>query len=75
MFARARVDELAKRLHQPHAAVVCHLVQWGLRRGRAEIRDGGGTEGPVRHLSLYVEFDLHEHVEKAANVVSMHIAP
>jgi hypothetical protein len=29
----------------------------------------------VCHLSLYVESDLHEHVEKAANVVSMHIAP
>jgi hypothetical protein len=33
------------------------------------------SEGLVRHLSLYIESDLHKHVEKAAIAVGMHIAP
>jgi predicted transcriptional regulator len=40
---RAKVDELAQRFHQPRAAVVCHIMHWGLSRGQAELLDGGGT--------------------------------
>jgi hypothetical protein len=75
MFARAKVDELAKRFHQPRAAVVCHIMHWGLSRGQAETRDGGASEGPVRHLYLYVDTALHAQVEKSATAVGMHIAP
>jgi hypothetical protein len=72
---REKMDDLAERFHQPRAAVVCHIMQWGLSRGHAEMRDGGASEGRVRHLSLYIESDLHKHVEKAAIAVGMHIAP
>jgi hypothetical protein len=51
---RAKVDELAHRFHQPRAAVVCHIMEWGLSRKQAETRDGGESDGPVRHLSPYV---------------------
>jgi hypothetical protein len=47
---RAKVDELATRFHQPRAAVLCHIMRWGLSRGHAEMRDSGASEGPVRHL-------------------------
>jgi hypothetical protein len=27
---RAKVDDLAERFHQPRAAIVCHIMHWGL---------------------------------------------
>ena len=57
---------LAKHFHQPRAAVLCHIMHWGLSHGQAETRDGGASEGPVRHLHLYVDTEFHERVEKAA---------
>jgi hypothetical protein len=30
--ARAKVDVLTTRLHQPRAAVLCHIMYWGLSR-------------------------------------------
>jgi hypothetical protein len=50
-------------------------MQWGLSRGQAETRDGGESEGPVRHLYLCVESELHKRVEKAATAAGMNIAP
>jgi hypothetical protein len=75
MFARAKVDELAKRLHQPRAAVVCYIMQWGLSRRPTENFDGGASEGPVRHLYLHVGCELHQLVQKAATAAGMHMAP
>jgi predicted transcriptional regulator len=72
---RAKVDDLAQRFHQPRAAVVCHIMRWGLSRGRTELVDGGGTEDPVRHLSLYVDTELREQVEQAANAAGTKMAP
>ena len=72
---RAKVDELAKRFHQPRAAVLCHIMQWGLSRGQTETLDSGESEGPVRHLYLYVDTALHAQVEKAATAAGMKIAP
>src|SRR5262245_16439689 len=63
---RAKVDELAKRFHQPRAAVVCYIMQWGLRRSAIDTLVGRESEGPVRHLYLYVDTALHARVEKAA---------
>jgi hypothetical protein len=57
---RPKVDELATRFHQPRAAVVCYIIHWGLGHGQLERIDDGDTQGPVRHLSLYVEAKLHE---------------
>jgi predicted DNA-binding protein len=37
--------------------------------------DQGGSEGPVRHLSLYVPSKLHARVDKAATAAGVHIAP
>jgi predicted transcriptional regulator len=70
---RAKVDDLAKRFHQPRAAVLCHIMQWGLRRG--ETLDPVESPGPVRHLYLYVASDLHEQVQKAATAAGVKAAP
>jgi predicted transcriptional regulator len=72
---RAKVDEFATRFRQPRAAVVCHIMHWGLSRGQGETFDGGGAEGSVRHLYCYVDIALHDQVEKAANAASMKMAP
>jgi predicted transcriptional regulator len=72
---RAKVDDFAKRFHQPRAAVLSQIMHWRLIRGPTETLDGGGSEGPVRHLYLYVETELHARIERAATAVGMNIAP
>jgi hypothetical protein len=71
---RAKVDDLAKRFHQPRAAVLSHIMEWALSRGQAETRDGGEAEGTVRHLSLYVDTALHVRVEQAATAAGVKIS-
>jgi predicted DNA-binding protein len=70
---RQKVDDLAKYFHEPRAAVLCQIMQWGLRRG--ETLDQGESQGPVRHLYLYVASDLHEQVQKAATAAGLKTAP
>ena len=72
---QAKVDDLAQYFHQPQAAVVCHIMHWGLSYRRAEMRDGGASEGPVRHLYLNVDTALHAQVEQAVTAAGMDIAP
>jgi predicted transcriptional regulator len=71
---RAKVDDLAKRFHQPRAAVLCHIMQWGLSREQTGLLDQGESNGPVRHLHLYVASDLRERAEKAATAAGANIA-
>jgi predicted transcriptional regulator len=72
---RAKVDALARRFRRPRAAVVCHIMAWGLGQGRAETLDQGESEGPVRHLYLDVEVALHTRVEQAAAALGVDMAP
>ena len=70
---RQNVDNLATRFHRPRAAVLCQIMQWGLRRG--ETLDQGESPGPVRHLYLYVPSELYEHVQQAAAAAGVKAAP
>jgi hypothetical protein len=70
---RQKVDELAARFHQPRAAVLHHIIHWGLTHGHAGPLDHG--DSPVRHLYLSVAADLHEQVQKAAIAAGLKIAP
>jgi predicted DNA-binding protein len=72
---RARVDDLAKRFHQPRAAVLCHIMRWGLSRERIGPLDHGDSQGPVRHLYFYVASGLHDQVQKAAAAAGVKTAP
>jgi predicted transcriptional regulator len=63
---RQKVDELARHFHRPRAAVLCHIMRWGISWERTEPIDQGNAQGPVRHLHLSVPSGLHEHVKKAA---------
>lgn len=72
---RAKVDELATRFHQPRAAVLCHIMHWGLSCGDTFACAQGGAEGPVRHLSLYVASALYEQIERAATDAGVKTAP
>jgi hypothetical protein len=72
---RQKVDHFAQRFHRPRAAVLCHIMQWGISRGQREPLDQGDAQGPVRHLHLNVPSDLHEQVEKAAAAAGLKVAP
>jgi hypothetical protein len=72
---RGKVDDLAWHFHQPRAAVLCHIMQWGFGREPIGPLDQGESDGPVRHLYLYVASDLHARVEKAATTAGVTIAP
>jgi hypothetical protein len=74
-LSELKVDDLAQRFHQPRAAVVCHIMHWGLSRAQTETRDGGETKGPVRHLYLLVGTALHARVEKSATAACVKSAP
>jgi hypothetical protein len=73
--ARQKVDDLAQHFHQPRAAILCHIMQWGLSREQTRPLDQGDAQGPVRQLFLYVTSDLHEQVRKAATAAGVKIAP
>ena len=72
---RQKVDDLATRVDRPRAVVLCQIMEWGLSHGETLTPDQGESPGPVRHLSLYVASDLHEHVEKAAAAAGVKAAP
>jgi predicted transcriptional regulator len=74
-MTRQKVDDLAGHFHQPRAAVLSHIMQWGLDRGAMDARDQGHAQGPVCHLYLYVHADLYEAVRKAATTAGVHLAP
>jgi hypothetical protein len=63
---RQKVDDLATRFHRPRAAVICHIMHWGLSRERPGPLTHGVSPAPVRHLHHSVLSDLHARVEKAA---------
>jgi hypothetical protein len=71
---RAKVDDLAQYFHQPRAAVVGHIMQWGMSREQPETVDGGASEGSVRHLYGYVDAALHARVEQVASAAGMKMA-
>jgi predicted DNA-binding protein len=72
---RQKVDDLAQHFRQPKAAILCHIMHWGLSCEPTEPLDQGESHGPVRHLYLYVASDLHARVEKAATAAGVKIAP
>jgi predicted transcriptional regulator len=73
-MTRAKVDDLAQHFHQPRAAVLCHIMHWGLSRQQTGPLDQGDAQGPVRHLYFYVPSDLRERVENTAAAAGMKVA-
>jgi len=71
---RQKVDDLASHFHQPRAAVLCHIMQWGISCGPLETIDQDDTPRPVRHLYLYVASDVHARMKKAAVAVGVNVA-
>jgi predicted DNA-binding protein len=74
-MTRAKVDDLAKHYGQPRAAVLSYIMQWGLSRRQTGALDQGDAQGPVRHLSLSVPFELYARVQQAAAAAAVHTAP
>ncbi|HEX9870074.1 MAG TPA: hypothetical protein VGC99_16065 [Candidatus Tectomicrobia bacterium] len=72
---RTKVDEFAARFHRPRAAVLCHIMQWGLSREQTGSLDQGASQGQVRHLYGYVESELHARVQQAASAAGVNMAP
>jgi predicted DNA-binding protein len=72
---RQKVDELAQHFHRPRAAVLCHIMHWGLSHGQTGPLDQGESPGPVCHLYFYVASDLYGRVRNAAAAVRLKTAP
>jgi hypothetical protein len=72
---RQKVDHLAKHFHQPRAAVLCHMMHWGLSQEPTGPFDQGEPHGLVRHLYLYVASELQARVEQAATAAGVKTAP
>jgi predicted DNA-binding protein len=72
---RQKVDDLAGHFRRPRAAVLHHIMRWGLERGAMAAGAQGHTQGAVRHLYVYVDGDLYEAVQKAATTAGVKIAP
>jgi hypothetical protein len=74
-MTRARMDDLARRFHTPRAAVLCHIMQWGLSHEPTGPLTYCASPSQVHHLHLYVPSELHEHVEQAATAARVKTAP
>ena len=72
---RQKVDDLAGHFRQPRAAVLSHIMRWGLSCEPGGALDQGASQGLVRHLYLYVDSDLYEAVRKAATTAGVTTAP
>jgi hypothetical protein len=72
---RHKVEELARQFRRPRAAVLYHIMEWGLSRAQTPPPDQGASHGPVCHLYLDVAADLHARVENAAAAAGVNIAP
>jgi hypothetical protein len=72
---RQKVDDLSQHFGRPRAAVLCHIMQWGLSHEQTRPLDQSEVQGPVRHLYLYVDSTLYERVEKVATAAGVKIAP
>lgn len=72
---RAKVDKLAIHFHQPRAAVLCHIMEWGLSRDHTGSLNQDEARGPVYHLSLAVASSLYARVQKAAAAAGVKTAP
>jgi hypothetical protein len=70
-----KVDDLTAHFRQPRAAVLCHIMHWGLSRGPTGPLAHGARQGPVRHLYLYVPADLQTRVATAAAAAGVKTAP
>ena len=74
-MTREKVDSLATRFHQPQAAILCYIMQWSLSYSQIGLFGQGDAQGPVRHLFLFVDTELHRRVEKAAIAAGVKISP
>jgi len=74
-MTRPKVDDLARRFHRPRAAVLSHIMRWGLSYDQGGAPDPGTSQGPVRHLYCYVDADLYDAVRKAAAAAGVQLAP
>jgi predicted DNA-binding protein len=72
---RQKVEELAHYFHQPRATVLCHIMHWGVSRGKTPPLDQGQSQGPGCHLYFYVPSELHERVQQAATAAGVKTAP
>jgi hypothetical protein len=71
---RQKVDDLARHFHHPRAAVLSHIMHWGLSRGQTGPHSRDDPQGAARHLSCTVASALHQQVQQAAAAVGVKTA-
>lgn len=63
---RATLEELAAHFHRSRAAVVCQVLRWGLGHEQSGKVDRGEAQGPVQHLFVTLDIELHRQMGEAA---------
>jgi hypothetical protein len=69
-----KVDDLARHFHQPRAAVLRHIMRWGLSHGQTGPLDRDDAHGSVRYLACSVASVLHQQVPQAAAAIGVKTA-
>ena len=71
---RAKLEDLATQFGRSRAAVLRHVMDWGLRRKHPGPIDDT-TSNPVQHLFFIVGPELHRQVKDAAQSAGVDVAP
>jgi hypothetical protein len=71
---RAKLEHLATQFSQSRAAVLRHVMRWGLHREHIGPIDATAPR-PVQHLFFTVDAALHRQVKAAARAAEVDVAP
>jgi hypothetical protein len=72
---RAIREDLATQLHRSRAAVLRQVMLWGLSREQTGPVDHDNAQGPVHHLFVMVDAELHQRVRDTAKAAGLDVAP
>jgi predicted transcriptional regulator len=74
-MTREKLEDLARAFHQSRAAVLRHVMRWGLTRVKTGTVDQHDLHGPVCHIFITIERELHEQVHEAAMGAGGNVTP
>jgi hypothetical protein len=72
---RATLEDLVTHFHRSRAAVLREVMRWGLDREETGPFDQREAQGPIQHLFLSVDVEIHQQVRDAAKAAGLDVAP
>jgi hypothetical protein len=74
-MTRAKLETLAATFRRSHAVVLRQVMRWSLSRGQPDQVPRDDPPGPVQHLFVLVDANLHQQIGEAAKAVAVKVAP